>query len=356
MSLPPPPLVNDVVVMNAERPGDIVQLVPGTITCSGTAVSAVRLERPFTTSTRRFNPEVAGSPPNYALDFRIDEDGRASDIHTSPTPYPGYFIDTSDLGPSLAVSRFPAGAAQKGCRVSYSAKLTSVPSAPMTLLYETASAPTPGLAQSDVYARLGEVGDCARGSGSPRRLNYPDFQAITQPPGTRSWSFLRFDVDTTGRTRSVEIAGSSGNAALDLASIKALRANRYGRGKAFHRCAFHFYRLANTPIQAPAMPLDAPRSTGELAACVIDPKSIAMLLNGNAYPAAFAARRIEGYAIVGFDTAPWGAVGNARVLASEPDAAFGLAALQAIANAKVAESDAGHRGCVRRVSFRLPTE
>ena len=79
-------------------------------------------------------------------------------------------------------------------------------------------------------------------------------------------------------------------------------------------------------------------------------------MNGNAYPAPFATRRIEGYAIIGFDTAPWGAVGNVRVIASEPDAAFGMAALQSIANAKVTESDVGHRGCIRRVSFRLPRE
>lgn len=81
-----------------------------------------------------------------------------------------------------------------------------------------------------------------------------------------------------------------------------------------------------------------------------------MLLNGNAYLAAFTARRVEGYAIVRFDTAPWGAIGNARALASEPDAAFEMAALRAIMDAKVAESDMGYRGCVRRVAFRLPQE
>lgn len=356
MLVPPPPLLNGMILPSGQRPGDIVQLLPGPINCGGGSVSPLDLERPFTTSTQRFGPDNPDSLPSYSLSFAIDVNGRAVDIESSPVIYAGFFIDTSDLAPSLAASRFPAGAPRQSCKISYSASLISVPTAPMTLLYEAASAPATGSAQTEIFARLGEEGDCARGPGSPRRLNYPEFEAISQPAGTRSWSFLRFDVDVAGRTRDVRVVGSSGNVALDAASVKALRGNRYAPGKASQGCIFHFYRLGNTPVEAPAIPADAPKDNGELPACIIDPKTITTLLNGNAYPTAFAARRIEGYAIVGFDTAPWGGIGNAKVLASEPDAAFGLAALQAVFNAKVPESEVGHRGCVRRILFRLPKE
>ncbi|NIJ33778.1 TonB family protein [Sphingomonas oligoaromativorans] len=104
------------------------------------------------------------------------------------------------------------------------------------------------------------------------------------------------------------------------------------------------------------MPADAPADNGEIPACSIDPKTISTLFNGNAYPTAEAARRIEGYAIVGYDTAPWGAIGNVHVIASEPDQAFGQAARNALFSAKIQTSDVGHVGCVRRVRFHVPME
>jgi TonB family protein len=324
--------------------------------CSGVSVLPLRLEQPFATSIKRFGQDVPGPAPFYSLSFVIDRSGRAVDIQSRPTAYSGFFIDTNDLAPSLATSTFPSDAPQQKCTITYVADLMPVPEAPPSLLYEVASAPTPGAGESEVYARLSSGGDCARGPGSPRRLNYPPFEIIAQPPGTRSWSFLSFDVDADGRTRGIHVLGSSGNAGLDAASTKALRDNRYSPRKVSHGCTFHFYRLGSTPITAPAIPPDAPHDNSELPACAIDPKSIPTLLSGNAYPAQFSARRIEGYAIIGFDTASWGGVGNVRVLASEPDASFGQAAIQAIYNASVMQSDAGHRGCVSRVMFRLPKE
>lgn len=350
----PPP--HDLTVPSAQRPGEIVRLTPGAVLCAGGPVSPTHLEVPFATSTKRFGPDAPKATPSYALSFTIDQDGRAVDIQSGPPIYPGVFIDTTDLAPALAVSRFAPGMPQQKCGITYTVEFVPVPDAPLASLSAVASAPAPGPAASEIWERLGADGDCARGPGSPRRLNYPAFEAIAQASGTRSWSFLSFDVDATGQTRNVHVVGSSENAALDSASVEALRGNRYAPGKASRGCTFHFYRLGNPPIAAPALPADAPKDTDALAACTIDPKTITSLLNGKAYPAPFAARRIEGYAIVGFDTAPWGAVGNVRVLAAEPAAGFGQAAMAAIANARVAESDVGHRGCVRRVRFRLPKE
>lgn len=99
---------------------------------------------------------------------------------------------------------------------------------------------------------------------------------------------------------------------------------------------------------------DTPLDTGDQPGCIVDPKSIPGLLDGSAYPRAFSRRGIEGAAVIGYDTAPWGAVGNVSVLGSEPDEAFGDTARNALSNARVVESDSGRRGCVQRVKFKLP--
>jgi hypothetical protein len=355
MLIPPPPL-NDIVLPAPESRSEIVTFLAGPVTCDGETVSPIRIERPFASSMRRFGP-VAGTPaPTWTVSFSIDGDGRPVDISAGESSSPGFFVDVGDLEPSLAASRFLPAHPHRKCSIRYGATLTPVAEAPQQLLYEVASAPVPGGADSEIYDRIREEGDCARGPSNARRINYPDFESIAQPPGTRSWSFLSYDVDAHGRVDHVHVLASSGNAALDRGGTKALSRNRYASGRALHGCTYRFYRLAGTPVSAPAMPADAPADNGEIPACSIDPKTISTLLNGNAYPAAEAVRRVEGYAIVGYDTAPWGAIGNVHVIASEPDHAFGQAARNALFSANVRPNDVGHTGCVRRVVFRVPRE
>lgn len=355
MLIPPPPM-NDVVLPASERPGEIVTFSVGAATCDGVATDPAHVERPFATSVRRFGSDMAASAPSYVLTFAIDPDGRPVRIRSVAPANSGFFVNTADLEPSLAASHFGPGQPHQSCTIRYAATLTPVPGAPERLLYEVASAPVPGAAESEIYDRIREGSDCARGPGSARRIDYPDFEGIAQAPGTRSWSFLSYDVDASGRVDHVRVLASSGNASLDRAGAKALSQNRYAPGRALHGCTYHFYRLAGSPVPPPAIPTDAPGDNGEIPACSIDPKTISTLFGGNAYPTAEAARRVEGYAIVGYDTAPWGAIGNVHVLASEPDQAFGQAARNALFSAKVQTSDVGHTGCVRRIRFRVPME
>ncbi len=75
------------------------------------------------------------------------------------------------------------------------------------------------------------------------------------------------------------------------------------------------------------------------------------------YPEAYSKRSIEGWAIVAFDVAPWGELGNLRVLASQPSEDFGQQALQVLRSARKAPSQAGRVGCVDKVVFRMgPTD
>ena len=72
------------------------------------------------------------------------------------------------------------------------------------------------------------------------------------------------------------------------------------------------------------------------------------------FPEPFRRRPFEGWAVVRYDVAPWGATGNIEVLASEPAAAFGEQAKRVIASATKAPLSSGMAGCVDRVLFRLP--
>lgn len=227
----------------------------------------------------------------------------------------------------------------------------------MHALYAIASLPAAGTLPSELWDRLRPVtADCPHGPGDPRQMNYPAFETIPQPPGTWSWSFLSYDVDPRGRPQRVRLIDSSGNPALDRASVTALAHDRFAPGPGHRGCTYHFYHSGQASEERPPLPPETPEDTGEQAACRIDPKTIANLLDGSAYPPAFSRRKIAGVAAVQYDTAPWGAIGNVRIIAAEPAEAFGDAARNAIANARVAENDVGHRGCVRRVRFRLPSD
>ena len=62
---------------------------------------------------------------------------------------------------------------------------------------------------------------------------------------------------------------------------------------------------------------------------------------------------IEGWAVVRYDVAPWGALGNISVLKSEPSEDFGKQAVMMLQNAMLAPSTQGMTGCVDRVRYVL---
>ena len=68
------------------------------------------------------------------------------------------------------------------------------------------------------------------------------------------------------------------------------------------------------------------------------------------FPEPFRKRSIEGWAIVRYDVAPWGAVGNVKVLESQPSEDFGKQATIMLQNAALPPSR-GMTGCVDRVRY-----
>lgn len=74
------------------------------------------------------------------------------------------------------------------------------------------------------------------------------------------------------------------------------------------------------------------------------------------YPDAYRRQGVEGWGIVAYDVAPWGQTGNLRVVASEPSAAFGAAAMETVRAATKEASPQGYSNCVTRVRFVLAAD
>lgn len=54
-----------------------------------------------------------------------------------------------------------------------------------------------------------------------------------------------------------------------------------------------------------------------------------------------------------YDVAPWGEIGNVKVLAAQPSEDFGGQAVRMMQNAEVKTSGRGMTGCVDRVRFAM---
>lgn len=335
---------------------EIISFTVDQVSCADGAVPAGGLVHPLTAVWTRYGTTSdAAPPPTYRFEFAIDGQGRARTIRREATSPPNYYFDTSDLAPSLSASRFPAGAPHDKCSIRYKASFSSIETAAMSDLYELASRPEPVGNAPRLYERVRPAGSTCPGEpGQYRRLNLPAFERMRPVVGDPAWVFFAFDVDAGGKPAGLRILGTSGDAELDAAGRRALLANRYAPGSGYRGCTYHFHLSDVTEHPAPDLPVDAPGGTVDQPGCMIDPKSISGLLDGSAYPKPFARRRIEGMAIVGYDTAPWGGVGNVKVLLSEPTEDFGTVARNAFSNAHVAENATGRRGCVQRVKFKLP--
>ncbi len=337
---------------------DVVSFRAGEVACADGPVAPERIVTPFPAVSTRYGAAVGGTiAPTYRLTFAIDAEGRARTIRRESVAPSSWFVDASDLAPALAASQFPAGAPRTGCSVRFAATTEPVETAPMPVLYELASRPdTTGSARA-LFERVRPAGsNCPSQPGQYRRLNLPPFETLPRSPGGPSWVFLAFDVDRAGKPGNVRILGTSGNAALDRAGRGALLANRYAPGAGYQGCTYHFFLSGASDRPAPDLGPDSPADTGDEPGCVVDPRSISGLLDGSAYPRPSLRRRIEGVAVIGYDTAPWGALGNLRVIASEPDDSFGDTARNILSNARVTGNAAGRRGCVQRVRFKLPPE
>lgn len=275
------------------------------------------------------------------FDFRIDASGRPLSITRRGA---AYLQDGEDIAPALAATRFAAGSERSGCVVTFTPDVTSVAGAPMHDVMATFMTPR-STAPRSVWDRIHAGGDCGDPAPAPLLRGFPDFKALPDQPGFISWTLIGFDLSSSGKPRDVRTLDGSGTAPLDRAGREAVARSRFEKG-ARKGCTYGYFKSATVLPAPPAPEEDAWRPTA--ATCPREhvwdrPPQLV-------YPTTYSARSIEGWAMVTFDVAPWGQIGNVHTQAAQPTADFGQAAENMLRNATF-RSGPGYVGCVERVRY-----
>lgn len=343
-TMPPPP-VETVFGRNRPSPVQMLSWIPGEVRCDGVAVEGGAVLRPLV--------DVATMDPQWVkartYRFAIDAKGRTHSIEPGDGASEGV---GADIAPALAASHFSARARRENCELSYAPKFDPLARAPIAELVAYSIHPTGQKLPREGWDRIGALGNC-RDKPRPATLvrAYPDFSKVTSTPGVRDWSLVGYDTDDDGRPVNARIAHSTGNPELDAAAVEAVRASRFTRG-ARTGCLYPYWRSAGK-LAAPERPAEERMRPAD-AVC---PAKVKWATRPTTYyPPAYRKRAIEGWAIVAFDTAPWGEVGNVKVLDAQPSAAFGRQAMNIVRSGRVAPSAQGASGCVETVNFLMPAE
>ncbi|WP_315760959.1 TonB family protein [Sphingomonas sp. Y38-1Y] len=235
--------------------------------------------------------------------------------------------------------------------MTYSPQQSPLDEAPVEDLVSYTISPRTGRLPQAGWNRLRPEGNCAdRPRPAALTRVMPDFPKVAATPGVQDWSLVAYDTDRSGKPINVRSSMGTGNRALDAAAIKAMRASRFSGG-ARTGCVYPYWRSAGT-LAAPPMReaiADSPPSCPDGRDWTQPPTL--------RFPEPYRRRRIEGWAIVRYDVAPWGQIGNASVIEAQPTADFGRQATQILSQARLAPSAQGRTGCVDRVKFVMaPTD
>jgi hypothetical protein len=288
----------------------------------------------------------ASAAGQFSLDFAIDASGRPVAIVRSPVGSDMAY--NSDLAPALAVSRFPAGQAHDTCHITFIRKQTPLTDASPTDLIAASintSARLPRVATDRMHP---SGSTCSNGLPAPLLRAFPDFTKLTPTIGQQNWSTIQFDIDASGKPVAVRIVAGAGAPEFGAAARKAVAQSRFSSGKR-SGCLFSYWQNA-APLAPPPMP-EKTVFAADGATCPTDNEWVTQPVL--VFPDNYRRRGVEGWAIVGFDVAPWGATGNIRVLRAEPSADFGEAGMSVIRGATMAKSDRGYVGCVERVRYAM---
>jgi TonB family protein len=351
---PLPPLI---VTVDGDMPATVVSFRPGIARCDGGEEALQFTELPLPVIAA--GGDDSGPPAPVRIGFRIDAEGRPLGIKEVPrTGRSAFYYGSADLLPALAASRFRRGPERSGCIIAYDVQAASVAQADLATLYRMVALQVPS--GSPVFRRT--VFDRTKPPGSNcfddpsvnvRLRAYPAFEEIPQAPGTVSYSFLAFDLDSSGRPRNARVLGSAGNAELDRQSLEAVRESRFSP-VARQGCTYTYWRRPTEPLRAPEL-TEIERFRPEGSNCPKEQIPWAYLPPLN-FPPEFQRRGIEGWAILSYEVAPWGGTGNVSVVAAEPAAAFGEQGKRIVSGAREPASNSGHVGCLTRVVFRMPQD
>lgn len=345
-----PPIAQPIVI--GQQPPRILSLRPGEARCGEAPQRPVHAETVTPVGVTYFPENLTADALTVRLTFKIDRAGRPVSI-SQAADNPLAASQARDLVPAFSVWRFAPGAAREDCEISFEAQVRSFASAPLPDIHRMLILGRSSPAIRSAAARRVQPASSTCFNPPPivRQRTYPAFERIPQAPGTAAYSLVAFDIDASGRPINLSLADSTGNTELDRQSLDAIRRSRFAP-EAKRGCNYPYWRRGDTPVAAPPVPEVAafrrPDATcSEKGATWVQlPKLV--------FPPEFLTRGIEGWALVSYDVAPWGAVGNLKVLEAQPAARFGAQAESIVRQARGAASDRGATGCVDRVIFRVP--
>jgi outer membrane biosynthesis protein TonB len=362
---PPPPAPSPIIVRSGALAGPvpsventILQTPQAEATCAGAPVQPLYADDlPVET---RFDRDA--DRPHAVLGFTIAEDGRTRDIRRlTPSVQDAVMVSGATVADqhqaALSAWRFPAGA-RSDCRLTIRYRATPLAEATQDdLLRYFAVTRTNGPLRRAVASRLaGPEANCGgperSGGRPPRTVSYPDNKIGRRPPpGGRSWTVLRWNIDAEGRATAVETLGSSGDVDFDAETRRAVSETVVQPGPPQKGCVYNFYRIGPA-LLAPALP---PSADDPLQVC---PPEVEDRFHAQGqprtYPRAFGNRAIEGWALVRFDTATWGQVGNVAVIDAQPAEAFGEAGRRTVQSGRADPGFAAGVRCVVPVRYRMP--
>ncbi len=339
--VPPPPPMTITVPKPAPRPGKqvLVTWLPGEVRCGGAVVAGGTVRRPL--GNLSFG-EPRVEPTTYR--FVIDAAGRPLSLargDTQPSPF------SQDIGPALAASRFAEGAPRADCSVTYAPRVWEMNFVPIEDLVSYTISPTSTPLPREGWDLIRAAGTCARAPRPQVLLRaFPDFRQIAGTPGVKDWSLVGFDTDKDGVPVQLKTVHTTRNAALDAAAAKAVGESRFTEG-ARTGCLYPYWKAAGKLPAPPVPDEDALRPAD--STCAAKPKWNSRPIHF--FPEYWRRRSIEGWAIVSYDVAPWGAVGNVKVLASQPSEDFGRQAISIVQSGRAVASQQGVTGCVETVRF-----
>ncbi|WP_343525822.1 TonB family protein [Sphingomonas sp.] len=324
----------------------LVGWTPDEVRCDGAMVTAQSIRRPWNALAWG----ETGAQHAITLRFAIDADGRPISITRQESGYVQY---GDDVMPAFATSRFAAGAPHQDCTVRYTVRAVPLAQADPVEIMSYSLHPNSGVLPREGWNRLRVAGSDCMDIPYPQPLirHFPEFRAIPATPGVPDWSMVRYDLDKGGRPRGATILTGTGNAALDKASLTAIRASRFTKG-ARAGCLYPF-RRAPAKLPAPDMP-EMIRDTKVEGNCPEHHEwATAPQLH---FPEPYRRRSIEGWAVVSYDVAPWGQLGNLKVIAAQPSSDFGEQAMTVLRTARFPAGGQGYTGCVDRVRFNMGPE
>ena len=335
-TVPPPP---------TDR--SLIGWTPGEVRCGADPVLGQPIRRPWNV----LSWGTPTSPDRVTYRFAIDATGRPMSITRDA---PGFVAFAEDTAPALAASRFAPDAARQGCTVTFARWSSGLGQADVVELMSYTIHSTSGPLPKEGWDRIRSAAGSCFDMPYPQPLirHLPDFRALPATPGVQSWSMIAYDLDTRGKPVRPRVFSGTGNAALDKASLAAIRASRFTKG-ARTGCFYPFHR-APMKMEAPAMPPALHDAKVDGSTCPdqhgwANPPQLR-------FPEPWRRRSIEGWAVVSYDVATWGELGNMKVVAAEPSSEFGDQAMAVLRSARFAPSPQGHVGCVDRVKFVMGPE